>query len=156
VRFRKLGWTCAALCVLILSSTFYAQERSADAKKDEGIVVINITGKGGKSKFIKESDEEQKPVVVLVGQTVRWQNKSDVTHTATEGKPGTDKYLFDTDDIKKGKSAEVRFDQKLFERAGGKPGGEIKLDYRCLPHEDSMQATLILKSTSKEGKEKNE
>ncbi len=108
-------------------------------------VVINITAGGAKAKYVKEGEKEQKPVVVTVGQTVVWKNTDDDTHTATHKPKEGGKALFDTGEIDGGKSKEVVFDQKLFEAAGGKAGGQVELDYRCTLH-PRMRASIVLKS----------
>ena len=150
MRFHKMSWTCAAIALLTVNFSFHAGDKQT--KKVEAVVVINIEGKGENAKYIKEGDKKQQPVVVIVGQTVRWQNKSNVTHTATEGIPDKGKPVFDTGNIKKGKNADILFDQKLFEQLGGKAGGEIKVNYYCIPHSESMKSSLLLRSAAKTDK----
>lgn len=142
----KVAGTSGLLGALLCAITSVEGQRQR-GKAQQEVVVINIEGSGSAAKYILEGDTEQKPVVVLVGQAVVWHNKDTVKHTATEGTPDADKHLFDTGDIKKGASAKIVFDQQLFQRAGGTPGGEVTLKYYCDIHHQ-MKSSLILKSSA--------
>ena len=115
----------------------------AEDKKDKDVVIIEITKQ---KKYVKKGDDAQKDVEVTVGQSVRWVNKHDETHTATcKLKGKDDKPLFDTGDLDEGKSSkDVVFDQKTYEAAGGKDGKPVTLPYYCVYHA-SMKSNIILK-----------
>jgi FtsP/CotA-like multicopper oxidase with cupredoxin domain/peroxiredoxin/plastocyanin len=127
-----------------------ASARRNDGRGNDKPIVINVSGTGGQSKYIKEGDSEQRPVTVTVGQTVRWVNKSDAAHSATQGSPGDTVHLFDTGILQPMGRAERQFTEKLFTAAGGEPGGEVTLLYYCRKHPSSMrEAKIILRDTRK-------
>jgi plastocyanin len=129
-----LSLSCAAL---LLAGDNPAGKQAGDT------VVINIDDE---MQYIKQGEKKQNPVVVKVGQTVVWQNKDELDeHTATHKVEKGGKPLFDTGKIPPGKSAKVVFDQKLYDSAGGKPGGEVKLDYICTLHKEG-KAVIVLKA----------
>src|SRR5262245_29202050 len=108
----------AALACLVLTATSPGQDKK-DEPKSGKVIVIKITKD---RKYIQEGAKEQKPVVVKVGQTVRWQNEDNTTHSATSDLEATkDESLFDTGDIKaKGKKndhVDITFDKKLWDAA---------------------------------------
>ena len=127
--------------LLAVTALFVWAADEKDKKKEEPKeVVIKITGKGSKAKYDPET------ATVTVGQSVVWQNDSNVAHTATSDKDG----LFNTDKIAKdAKSKAILFDEKLFKDAGGEAGGEVKVPYHCAYH-DEMKASITLKSAKKE------
>ena len=130
----------------------------AEDKKPEEIV-INIEGKGGKSKYIRVGDTEPKDVKVIVGQTVKWVNLSSVPHTATSDKKiivgGKEQFLFDTGELAKDQNKAITFDEQTYKDAGGKDGQPIEVPYHCKLH-SQMKGKLILHpagEAKKEGKE---
>jgi plastocyanin len=137
----KLRW------LLVLASVSWAAllvagENAGQAKGGDTIVILI----DAKMRYIKEGDKEQKPVTVKVGQTVVWKNTDACdTHTATSVAKKDGKPIFDTDDIESGKSAKIVFDQKLFEAAGGKAGGQVELPYVCTYHKQG-KSSIILKA----------
>jgi plastocyanin len=135
------------LTLLGLSCAAWVFVDDSHAGKPAGDTIVILMDDEGQ--YIKEGDKKQVDVVVKVGQTVVWKNlDAEDAHTATH-KPSKDaKPLFDTGKIEPKKSAKVVFDQKLFESAGGKPGGEVKLDYVCIYHKN-MKSSIILKSAEK-------
>jgi plastocyanin len=110
---------------------------------------INITGNGPNAQFIEDGKDKQLNVVVNVGDTVRWKNGGDRTHTATSdvsvssGNP-----LFDTMNIAAGNSVTVTFDQALYDAAvkatGSKSGDTLHLGYFCAKHPALMGGMLVL------------
>jgi plastocyanin len=110
---------------------------------------INITGNGPDAQFVEDGKTKQLNVVVNVGDTVRWKNNSDRTHTATSdvnvtvGNP-----LFDTKNIAAGDSVIVTFDQALYDAAvkatGSKSGDTLHLGYFCAKHPALMGGMLVL------------
>lgn len=126
--------------------TVPAMSTAADDKNKEPDKTIKITGDDSKAKYIEVGKTEQEPVEVVVGQTVRWHNKSNVAHTATSDLKVEDKAVFDTDSIDPEESKDIVFTKELYEKAGGKPGGMVKLHYHCTPHPKTMQSDIILKA----------
>src|SRR5438105_1216288 len=119
--------TCAllapllALAMLAVARTTCAED-AKQANKAGAAVMIEIHKKG-KFVYIRQGDTEQKPVEVVVGQSVVWKNQTPAKHTATCDKKGPDgKPLFDTGAIQKkggkGDAVTVLFDEKLFKAAG--------------------------------------
>ena len=126
-----------------------AEEKKENADKD-GVVIHIVASDDDTWNYIRKGDDEQKPAIVLVGQTVRWQNDDeDMDHTATSKLKGKDgKPFFDTKKIESKKSKEIVFDEALFKAAGGKPGGEVKIEYFCSYHPRQMTGVIILKSSA--------
>jgi plastocyanin len=141
----------AGLLALAMATLVGLAGEDVKEKKDKPKeIVINVDGKGGMAKYIEEGKKDQEPVTVSVGQKVTWKNKSKSPHTATSDKMVEKKPLWTTKELAGGKdeSDSVTFDQKLFEAYGGKPGGEVTVDYHCDVHPE-MKAKLILKSAAK-------
>jgi plastocyanin len=140
MKFPVLSCICLCCCLAIIPEPNWAGEKGAK------VVTINIVGKGSKAKFIKQGETTEEQVVVYVGQTVRWQNKGNVEHTATSKLMVGGKPLFDTGLLDAGEAKEIQFDEKLFKSAGGKVGSQISLDYICTPHKALMKSVIVLKS----------
>ncbi len=147
--------TCGAV---LLSLTALIVVAAEDKKKDkDDVIVINIEGKGKNSKYIKEGDKEQKDVTVIVGQTVKWVNKSNAPHTATSDLKVKDKPLFDTKRLNpkdKPTEASILFDEQKYKDAGGKDGKPVPLSYHCEIHPE-MMSNIILMPAHKKDKDKD-
>lgn len=115
----------------------------------QDIITINIIGPGANAKFVQEGKTAQEPVEVIVGQSVKWVNKSDMQHSARSlRKLPDDTRIFDTRILTKSgpkQSSTVLFDLALFQTAGGVPGGSVTLEYECQVH-PSMMSSIVLKS----------
>lgn len=133
-----------ALAFLFLTAALPAQDKNGGQGEAKPIT-INIQ----EYKYIKEGDTEQKPVVVKVGQTVIWKNSDEVKHTATSKTEKDGKPLFDTGKIAADKTAKIIFDQKLFAAFGGKAGGEVTVEYYCIPHKPNMKSSIIFQAADK-------
>src|SRR5438128_2469809 len=97
---RLLTGVAALIAVAVLVAVAAEDKDDKDKKKDkDDPIVINIKDKGGKSKFIKEGDDDQKDVTVTVGQTVKWVNVSNAPHTATCDVMANDKPIFRTPEM---------------------------------------------------------
>ncbi len=108
-------------------------------------VIIEIIGRGRRAKYIEQGMSEQEDVHVTVGESVRWDNRSNIGHTATSDAVVSNRRLFDTGRIPRGGQSElVVFDRDLFEAAGGKPGGSVDITYFCVPHPTTMKSTIVL------------
>lgn len=144
MRFLMRGaamWAATVLFVLAAG----ADDKKKDAADE---VVINITGNGGKAKYIKAGDTAAKDVTVVVGQTVKWVNKGNKTHTATSSLKVGDKAVFDTGDLRANASGSVTFDEQKYKDAGGKDGKAVTLEYYCTVHgKENMKSNLILMPT---------
>jgi subtilisin family serine protease len=148
-------WICMCVSTALAAGLFTFPEASSsaqDKKKAGDVVVINIVGDGPAAKYIEEGKAKQEPVMVVVGQKVRWNNQGDRKHTARH-KPAnaTDPRLFDTGQIKKGEaSKDILLDEALFKKAGGGPATpEVKLEYECENHPAQMFSTITLKAAGK-------
>jgi hypothetical protein len=96
---------------------------------------IQITREDQDLKFVEQGETKAKVVSVVVGQTVRWENKSAqdyrvVSDLKLEGKP-----LFDTGVIKAGEHKDILFDFQMYRKAGGKPANVVKVKYHGVDHE---------------------
>ena len=134
---------------LLLTAASPAQDKK-EGPKGGKVIVIKITKE---REYIEEGAKAQKPVIVKVGQTVRWQNEDSVKHTATsdlESKP--DEPLFDTEDIaakgKKKDRVEITFDKEKWDAAAKAlkmPNAkELRLTYYC-GHHEGQKGEIILK-----------
>jgi len=121
-----------------------------EGSKGGKVIVIKINKD---RQYIEEGAKSQKPVIVKVGQTVRWQNDDSVKHTATSDlEVKTDEPLFDTGDIaakgKKKDHMEITFDKEKWDAAAKllkMPNAkELRLTYYC-GHHEGQKSEIILK-----------
>ena len=95
-------------------------------------------------------------VVVYVGDTVKWVNMGDRTHTATSDVLVAGNPLFDTHDITTTTPVTIAFDSALYAKAstavGVSAGGRVHLGYFCAKHPDSMGGKIVFKPASERGK----
>src|SRR4051794_4126806 len=81
---------------------------------------IQITREDKGLKFVERGETKAKAVTIVVGQTVRWENKCSqayrvVSDLKVEGKP-----VFDTGVIKPGEHKDILIDFQMYRKAGGK------------------------------------
>ena len=144
--FAGTGLLVIALAVLTIGRSVEGN----DEKTSNDTIVINITGTGPRAKYVRDGDTEEKPVLVQVGQTVKWVNNGNLQHSATsfmQNKSGNP--IFDTDLIEPTHSKEIKFDSALFTSAGGTPGGQVQLTYFCTIHPVQMKNGKIVLSDAR-------
>lgn len=117
---------CAALLMAaVIISDASTQER--DYKLDK---TIELTRRNGKLAFIESGRDEVAAVAIVVGQTIRWENKDNEPHQLVSTLTVMGKPLFSTGVIKPGDHSDVLFDIDLYELAGGRPANLVTLKYR--------------------------
>jgi hypothetical protein len=122
------------LCVAFVLATLAGSGLSVGGT-EEVDKTIQITRKDDGLKFIEQGETKVKVVTVVVGQTVRWENKSNedyrlVSDLKVEGKP-----LFDTGVIKPGEHKDILIDFQMYRKAGGKPANVVKFKYHGVDRE---------------------
>jgi plastocyanin len=139
----------AGVFMALVALLAHAQQ-GADEENEPKRIVINVIGDDEGWKYIKEGDDDQQPVEVPLGWTVRWQNDDEeMDHTATSKLKTPDgKRIFDTKKIEAQKFKEIVFDEELFKAAGGTSGKDVKLEYYCSYHARQMKGVLVLKSSA--------
>lgn len=140
-------WSLAALAAL---STAEGPARHLQAKE----ITIEIKGEDGGTQYIEKDKSGQFPVVVRVGDTVKWANMTDDDHTATSDILKADgKRLFNVE-VPPGTPTmpgvkEHKFTQDDYDAAAAvlKPGTDqrLHLGYFCDEHRDTMGAKIVLK-----------
>jgi plastocyanin len=147
MKLTKVG-VCLGFLLALVAIPLAAEGGKREQAKE---VVINIKGPGAKAKYIKEGDDDQKDVTVMVGQKVTWKNaEGNAPHTATSKLKACDKEVFDTGKLKGGDSKSINFDEALYKKAGGKDGKDVELEYYCRIHgEINMKSKIILKAAGK-------
>lgn len=115
--------TALNLAMLLLSSL------TATVGDKEPDKTIEITRKDGKLVFTEKGKDKVQAVSIVVGETIRWVNRDELSHTLksvakVEGEP-----LFDTGAIRPGKSKDVRFDIDIYRNAGGRTANFVRLKY---------------------------
>ena len=125
------------------------------ARADEKVIVI--TGNGTDAQYIEDGKTKQLNVVVTVGDTVRWKNNGDRTHTGTSDVNATaNTPLFDTSNVAAGATVSITFDQALYDAAvkatGSKPGDSLHLGYFCAKHPSLMGGMLVLQPQNLKGR----
>jgi hypothetical protein len=105
---------------------------------------IQITNEDQALKFVEQGEKKAKAVTVVVGQTVRWENKCTqdyrvVSDLKVEGKP-----LFDTGVIKPGEHKDILMDFQMYRKAGGKPANVVKFKYHGVDHEADTGELQVL------------
>jgi len=90
---------------------------------------VEITRKDGKLVFIEHGKEKAQAIPVVVGETIRWENKDTQPHTVVSVQTAAGKPLFDTGIIPPGKHKDVHFDIDMYQRAGGKPANVVRVKY---------------------------
>lgn len=92
----------------------------------------------------RRNDERRTSIVVVVGQTIRWENKDARPHrlvTAAEidGQP-----LFDSGSIRPGEHWDLLIDIDFYSKAGGKPANVITVTYHSTNDADSHGELQVL------------
>jgi plastocyanin len=148
----KAYFARTGLLVIGLAALTFGRAAAVNDDKASGeIIVINITGDGPNAKYIRDGDTQEKPVVVNVGQTVKWVNNGDLQHSATSFTQNQSGHpIFDTNLIDPMQSKEIKFDSKLFTSAGATAGGQVQLTYFCTKHPGLMKnGKIVLSDTRK-------
>jgi plastocyanin len=90
---------------------------------------VEITRKDGKLVFVEHGKEKAQAIPIVVGQTIRWENKDTQPHALASIQTAAGKPLFDTGISPPGKYKDVLFDIDLYQRAGGKPANVVTVKY---------------------------
>ncbi len=141
---RGCSFSALACCLMFLIGAVQAMGEGKEVRPDK---VIQIKGASG---FVEDGKEKSGEVAVVVGQTVRWQNEDDAPQTVTSDLKVNDKPIFDTGELKPGQRKDIPFDINLYEKAGGKRAGYVKLTYSSVAHPD-VKGTIILLSPARRG-----
>ena len=120
-----------SLMAALVLTTITMPEQAAQKVERMPDKTVEITRKEGKLVFIEHGKEIARaiPIVVVVGQTIRWENKDTQPHALVSIQTAAGKPLFDTGVIPPGKCKDVLFDIDLYERAGGKPANVVTVKY---------------------------
>jgi hypothetical protein len=105
---------------------------------------IEIIGKGIKPKFVERDKEKAEVVTLVVGQTVRWENKDNKGHRLVSDLKVDHKSLFDTGVIKPGEHKDLVINFDMYRSAGGKPANVIKLKYHSVDQESLTGELQVL------------
>ncbi len=137
-----------ALLVIGLGALSFGQAAAPnDERTSDDTIVINITGNGYGAKYLQDGESTEKPVLVKVGQTVKWVNKGNLEHSATSFmQDKSSKPVFDTGVFAHAESKAIKFDSNLFRNAGGVAGGQVELPYFCTRHPATMKNGKIILS----------
>lgn len=109
------------------------------------VVDINIEEKEkGKVTYRNVKDNEPRPIVVVVGQTVVWHNRTSGIQTVTSTKG-----LFETGAIAKGAdSKQILFDQAMYSKASGLPGADVILEFHSTNSVNAINPSITLSNDS--------
>ena len=81
---------------------------------------------------------------VVVGQTIRWENKDATPHRLVSADEVDGQPLFDTGIILPGAHCDVLLDIDLYSKAGGKPANVISIRYHSIDDADSRGELQVL------------
>jgi hypothetical protein len=115
--------------------------QGASQKADK---TVEIIGKGLKPKFVERGKEKAEIVTLVVGQTVRWENKDTKDHRLVSDLKIDEKSLFDTGVIKPGAHKDLVINFDMYKSAGGKPANVIKLKYHSVDQESLTGELQVL------------
>jgi hypothetical protein len=122
--------------------------RKAEKKPDKTVEIIR---KGGKLQFLEQGKEAARPIPIVVGQTLRWENKDTRPHSLVSKLTVAGKPLFDTGAIPPGQHKDILFDIDLYHRAGGKPANYVPLKYHSRESEKELGELLFLSAARRGG-----
>ena len=130
---------------LILAIAFMSAEHGQSAD-----ILINITGNGSEAQYIEQGKSKQLNVAINVGDSVRWKNNGDKTHTATSDiKKAGGQRLFDVSIAQGATSAPHEFTQSDYDAAvlvtGGNSNQPAHIGYFCDKHPSLMGGKIYLK-----------
>ena len=97
---------------------------------------IQITREDKGLKFVEQGETKAKAVTIVVGQTVRWENKCSKDHRVVSDLKVDRKPVFDTGIIKPGEHKDILVDFQMYRKAGGKPANVVKFKYHGADHMD--------------------
>src|SRR4029450_6946134 len=89
---------------------------------------IDIIRHDDKIEFRERGNDERRTTIV-VGQTIRWENKDARPHRLVSAVEIDGRPLFDTGVIRPGEHSDVLIDIDLYSKAGGKPANVISITY---------------------------
>lgn len=120
---------CRAICAALVMAVTLASGLDAQHNDSKVEKTIELTRRDGKLTFIEHGKDNAEPITIVVGETVRWENKDKQPHTVVstlivEGRP-----IFSIGVIKPGEYLDLLFDIDLYQRAGGRPANVVKLQY---------------------------
>jgi len=118
-----------SLMAALIFTTITMFEQAAQKVERMPDKTVEITRKEGKLVFIEHGKEKAHAIPIVVGQTIRWENKDTQPHTLVSILTAAGKPLFDTGVIPPGKYKDVLFDIDMYERAGGKPANVVTVKY---------------------------
>ena len=104
---------------------------------------IDIGRREDKVEF-REYGNEEASTTIIVGQTIRWQNKDARPHQVVSNVEVNGRPLFDTGIIGPGEHRDVLVDIDLYSKAGGKPANVIRVKYHSTDDEDSSGELQIV------------
>jgi hypothetical protein len=108
------------------------------------------------SQYWPDGQQRQRPKVIYIGDSVRWDNQGGVAHTATSDLIVNGQRLFDTQQIDNmQQSSYILFDQAKYDAAKaalGITGPEVHIGYHCANHPDQMSGHIVLLPLSLKGK----
>jgi hypothetical protein len=81
---------------------------------------------------------------IVVGQTIRWENKDTRPHRLVSALEFDGKPLIDTGIIRPGEHCDVLIDIDFYSKAGGKPANVISIMYRSTDDADSRGELQVL------------
>ena len=117
-----------SLMAALIFTTITMSEQAAQKVERMPDKTVEITRKEGKLVFIEHGKEIARAIPIVVGQTIRWENKDTQPHALVSILTAAGKPLFDTGVIPPGKYKDVLFDIDMYERrrkAGQRSHGEI-------------------------------
>ena len=134
--FSRLTAVLAAACMLDVGGA------AADERKPDK--VIEITVKDGKVTFVEQGARKAEPVTVVVGQTVRWENRDTKPHTVVSSMTADGKPVIDTDVIKPGGYKDLLLTIDVYQRAKGKPADVVTISFHLKDNPDDKGELLLL------------
>jgi plastocyanin len=132
------------IAAMVLSGAVQAQQSDYKVEK-----TIGLFKRDGKLTFIERGKATVEPIIIIVGNRVRWENNDDKPHTVVSTLTIDGKPLFSTGVINPGEYEDVLFDINLYERAGGKPANVISLRYRSDEQQDEGGELQLLSAAKR-------
>jgi hypothetical protein len=133
------GIYAALVIATMITTGVDAQQSDHKVKK-----TIELTRRDGKLEFVERGKDSTEPVTIVVGDSVRWENKDNEPHTVMSALTIDGRPLFDTGVIKPGEYVDLLFDIDLYERAGGRPANVVALQYHSDEQVDEYGVLRVL------------
>ena len=102
---------------------------SADGGDGVADKIIDIIRHDDTIEFRERGSDERRTTVV-VGQTIRWENKDTRPHRLVSALEIDGKPIFDTGRVRPGEHCQVLIDIDVYSKAGGRPANVISITYR--------------------------